>query len=103
MASETLRDREVTARLPWTLRNRRTTPKLTFRIREADAWQHEPIARSHLPAPAGPHSLLSATIGSTLVALRAGTYDANVVTKPKITATAMNVCGSSGVIPNSIP
>jgi len=37
------------------------------------------------------HSLLSATMGSTLVARRAGRYDANVVTRANMTATVRNV------------
>lgn len=42
-----------------------------------------------------PHSRLSATTGSTLIARRAGTYTATVVTRPKSTATATNVVVAS--------
>ena len=49
------------------------------------------------------HSRRNATIGSTFVARRAGTYDANVATRPKSSDTATNVLGSSGVMPKSMP
>ncbi len=48
------------------------------------------------------YSLRNATIGSTRVARRAGTYDAIAATAAKVTATITNVVPSSGVTPKRI-
>src|SRR5271163_1585290 len=47
------------------------------------------------------HSCRSATIGSTFVARRAGTYPARAPTRSNNAATASRVTGSCGEIPNS--
>src|SRR5262249_50265947 len=47
----------------------------------------------HVPPP---YALRSATIGSTVVARRAGTRHATAATRPSISATARNVGGSVG-------
>src|SRR5579862_2202810 len=47
------------------------------------------------------HSYLSATIGSTFIALLVGTYDAPNPTTPKTTQTPTNVTGSAGPTTNS--
>src|SRR4029450_1543898 len=46
-----------------------------------------------------PQSARRATIGSTFVARRAGTYEASVATAPNISDTVMKVVGSSGAMP----
>src|SRR5581483_11289171 len=48
------------------------------------------------------HSIRSATIGSTVVARRAGTHAANAAVATSTSATAPSVIGSVGWIPNSI-
>src|SRR6185437_12801404 len=61
-----------------------------------------PLQRAQRGHP-NPHSYLSATIGSTLVARRAGRKLASSAAATSTTATVAKVNGSRGLTPNSIP
>src|ERR1700752_3502909 len=60
------------------------------------------IEQRGLHAAVSRYSTLSATIGLTRVARRAGKYDAAIATTANAVATAANVIGSCGSIPNNI-